>query len=315
MAERNIKSRIVHKHDTADHWSLATGFIPKQGEIIIYDVDDTYDYERIKIGDGVTNVNSLPFSNDSIVESMNTQISGLQTSINNVSDLVGDTSVADQINTAVVNKVDKVAGKDLSTNDYTDEDKAKLNGIAEGAEVNVQADWSVNDETDPAYINNRTHWYIPVTTITLDGSLSTLPTGNAGGETVYKVSDLTPSISDLENVKIVFSDSYTVDITSDYITEIGPGCISIYGDAVHIVTNQSGLAFNYNSLHYSFPETGIYFVNGLKKFQYGSAMYHQLDERYIPDTIARTSSIDAITNGEIDEICGSTIYAASEVKY
>ena len=40
----------------------------------------------------------------------------------------------------------------------------------------------------------------------------------------------------------------------------------------------------------------------------------QLDEKYIPDTIARTSSIDAITNNEIDEICGATIYAASEVE-
>lgn len=33
-------------------------------------------------------------------------------------------------------KVDKVSGKDLSTNDYTDEDKEKLDGIESGAEVN-----------------------------------------------------------------------------------------------------------------------------------------------------------------------------------
>ena len=64
MAEKNIKSRIVHKHDTAEHWSLATNFIPKQGEIIVYDIDSTYTYERIKIGDGTTNVNALPFVNE-----------------------------------------------------------------------------------------------------------------------------------------------------------------------------------------------------------------------------------------------------------
>lgn len=35
------------------------------------------------------------------------------------------------------NKVDKVSGKGLSTNDYTNDDKNKLNGIASGAEVNT----------------------------------------------------------------------------------------------------------------------------------------------------------------------------------
>lgn len=41
--------------------------------------------------------------------------------------------------------------------------------------------------------------------------------------------------------------------------------------------------------------------------------YHPLDEKFIPDTIARTSDITAITLSEIDEICGASIYAASEV--
>ena len=38
-------------------------------------------------------------------------------------------------------KVDKVAGKGLSTNDFTDTLKTKLDGIQDGAEVNVNADW------------------------------------------------------------------------------------------------------------------------------------------------------------------------------
>lgn len=61
MAEKNIKSRIVHKHDVESNWNKATNFIPKQGEIIVYDIDSNHNYERIKIGDGVTNVNNLPF--------------------------------------------------------------------------------------------------------------------------------------------------------------------------------------------------------------------------------------------------------------
>ena len=50
-------------------------------------------------------------------------------------------------------KVDKVSGKQLSTNDYTDEDKTKLAGIAAGAEVNVNADW--NAESGDAQILNK----------------------------------------------------------------------------------------------------------------------------------------------------------------
>jgi hypothetical protein len=43
---------------------------------------------------------------------------------------------------ALENKVDKVAGKGLSTNDFTNTLKTKLDGIQDGAEVNVNADWN-----------------------------------------------------------------------------------------------------------------------------------------------------------------------------
>ena len=44
--------------------------------------------------------------------------------------------------TLFANKVDKVSGKGLSTNDYTTAEKTKLSGIETGAQKNVQADWS-----------------------------------------------------------------------------------------------------------------------------------------------------------------------------
>ena len=61
MAEKSLNARIIHKHDTETNWNKATNFIPKQGELIVYDIDNTHSYERLKIGDGATNVNSLPF--------------------------------------------------------------------------------------------------------------------------------------------------------------------------------------------------------------------------------------------------------------
>jgi hypothetical protein len=57
---------------------------------------------------------------------------------------------------AVVNgKVDKVSGKSLSTNDYTNSDKNKLDGIETGAEVNVQSDWEQEDDTQDDFIKNK----------------------------------------------------------------------------------------------------------------------------------------------------------------
>lgn len=55
----------------------------------------------------------------------------------------------------VANKVDKVEGKGLSTNDFTDADALKLAGIEDGAEVNVQADWDEADNTADDYIKNK----------------------------------------------------------------------------------------------------------------------------------------------------------------
>ena len=56
-----LNARIIQKHDTQANWDKATNFIPKIGEIIVYDADDSYSYARVKIGDGVTTVGNLPF--------------------------------------------------------------------------------------------------------------------------------------------------------------------------------------------------------------------------------------------------------------
>ena len=99
MSEKRFNSRIIHKHDIETNW-LKSNFVPLQGELVVYDIEDgVCSYERIKIGDGAHNINSLPFAD--------------------------------------ANKVDKIAGKGLSTNDYTTADKNKLAGIADGANKTV----------------------------------------------------------------------------------------------------------------------------------------------------------------------------------
>lgn len=84
MAEnvKEIFTRIIHKHDSAENWQKTPDFIPLQGELIIYDRDDNHAYERFKIGDGTTTVKELPFTEEAVVLQA-TQV------------LYGDASVAD----------------------------------------------------------------------------------------------------------------------------------------------------------------------------------------------------------------------------
>lgn len=71
MADKTVKIRLVLKHDTAENWAKATNFIPKKGEVIIYD-DAAGAPARIKIGDGTTKVNDLPFAHEYLLDNSNT---------------------------------------------------------------------------------------------------------------------------------------------------------------------------------------------------------------------------------------------------
>lgn len=78
---QTISTRIAHKHDLEVNWLVAVDFVPLQGELIIYDCEvdvdgsildlpdyrsEPYTYERLKIGDGITAVNSLPFIDETL---------------------------------------------------------------------------------------------------------------------------------------------------------------------------------------------------------------------------------------------------------
>lgn len=198
MAEKNIKSRIVHKHDTEASWIKATNFIPKKGEIIVYDIDSTHTYERIKIGDGETSVNALPFSTDSIVESMNTQISGLQISINNVSDLVGDTAVSTQISNYAAPK------------SHTHDDRY----YTESEIDNKLSKKSDTSHTHSAYVNQNAFSNVVVgsTTVAADSATDTLTL--VAGRNVT----LTP---DATNDKITIAATDTVYTHPTYTARTG----------------------------------------------------------------------------------------------
>lgn len=63
--------------------------------------------------------------------------------------------IYEQILAEINKKVSKVDGMGLSENSYTTEEKTKLGGIADGAEVNVQSDWSQTNADADDYIKNK----------------------------------------------------------------------------------------------------------------------------------------------------------------
>ena len=217
MAEKNIKTRIIHKHDTEENWNKATNFIPKQGEVnslpfvgeivvdaelsatsenpvqnkVIYDaldkkiteptnnglvwklmsgmystagVDTTMptsptdysvpttkllkDYVEdntsnpLKLSDANLQKNGLiaqsytpPGSTPGTVGTTTYSVvtrdtSTLDDTLSGLTKVPSSYAVGEYVKESVANKVDKIEGKGLSTNDYTDEDKAEVAKIA-----------------------------------------------------------------------------------------------------------------------------------------------------------------------------------------
>lgn len=74
---------------------------------------------------------------------------------NIIGTITNQTDLVNYIANLLNSKVDKVAGKGLSTEDYTTAEKSKLAGIQAGAEVNVQADWAQSNNTQDDFIKNK----------------------------------------------------------------------------------------------------------------------------------------------------------------
>ena len=81
--EKIVNSRFQQKIDIEANWMKATNFIPKDGEIIFYAAEQTgqepkekdgvtstrapINYLRWKVGNGIDNVNDLPFASKELI--------------------------------------------------------------------------------------------------------------------------------------------------------------------------------------------------------------------------------------------------------
>ena len=122
MSEKMLNTRIQQKHDIEVNWSKAVNFIPKIGEVIVYDPDENHAAARVKIGDGVKTVVELAFIDDAAKAALFKEIDMVDEKVEALGQLVGDASIPEQIEEAL---------------------------------LKTQADWEVNDETSAAYIKNK----------------------------------------------------------------------------------------------------------------------------------------------------------------
>lgn len=136
MAEKTLNTRIQQKHDIELNWNKAINFIPKIGEIIVYDIDENYTYERFKIGDGTKTIIELPFAG----------ITGLEIS-DNIVDLEG-VNIIQNAHTLGGIAADQYALKsDLENIDLTNIDAVSLGGRAASEYALKFENWSDEEKT------------------------------------------------------------------------------------------------------------------------------------------------------------------------
>lgn len=108
--EKQINTRVLSKIDTQSNWDMATEFIPRKGEIIIYSVDSNYSYPRFKVGDGITSAPNLPFQDKEFATNSNvaSAINSLGSEINKSIELVS--TELSELNSSIVEVPIKTSG-------------------------------------------------------------------------------------------------------------------------------------------------------------------------------------------------------------
>lgn len=184
----------------------------------------------------------------------------------------------DHVHPSDTSKVDVVSGKGLSTNDFTTALKDKLDGIASGAEVNVQVDWSVSDSSSDAYIKNKPT--IPSTA----ADVSAIPTSAKGA-----ASGVCP-LNASSKIDSSYLPSYVDDVIEAYpisgATELSASWLSVTSGGTAL-TPESG------KIYILMAASTNYDVN--MQFRWSGTTYVALS----------SGGVSAITNAEIDTIVAS----------
>lgn len=200
---------------------------------------------------------------------------------------------------ALNDKVDKVTGKGLSTNDYTTDEKNKLNGIKSGAQVNPKVivdgnsreilGYSVNDDNGVLVMG-----YEDTST---DGGTIAVPLASAAQEAIESLSTALAGKVDAEDGKGLSTNDYT---TAEKNKLAAFGAASTYALKTDITNmyKYKGSVATVSALPSSGNTTGdVYNVEatGMNYAWNGTAW----------DALGEIFTITSISNGDIDTIVAS----------
>lgn len=130
-------------------------------------------------------------------------------------------NLIDGLAASLNDKVDKVAGKDLSTNDYTNEEKAKLSSLENGAQKNVQSDW--NASSGDALIKNKPTIPTKVSELENDSGY----TSNTGTVTGIMMNGASKGTNGIVNLGTVLTQHQDISGKADRADAIGSLTLSM----------------------------------------------------------------------------------------
>jgi hypothetical protein len=168
--------KIEHFHSETEY---------SQGDIVLYNYNiyeankDFISTETFNVNDWTLVGNNLTSitSNDNSVD-ITTISNSVDISVKKIVDeeKVRAELVEKTLQDLIDTKVDKVEGKSLSSNDFTNEYKNKLDSIEQGAEINVQSDYAETNQLSDSFIKNKPNIYTKeeqtpeLVTLSLDNS-------------------------------------------------------------------------------------------------------------------------------------------------
>lgn len=221
---------------------------------------------------------------------------------------ISDSVTDDQYPSALSVKTELDKTIKITEQTLTDEQKSQARTNIGAGGLQVQSDYTQNDNTQTDYIKNRPFYEDKLIDITWDGDTAgktEVDLTSALGFNVYLVSDATPSAEDLIGATVSIytgSDTMEIPLGSEYVQTISDNIILLAeGNAFVILTDNS----EYNGI--TFQSKGTYFVNSDGAYVSGISkkVVNKIDKKFIPNgidtlkiTVTYNSSADTYSNAD-----------------
>ena len=246
----------------------------------------------------VSAIVELGFKTDEIDDVVATALNDLNT---------GLTDLGQDIDTVLNEKVDKVAGKGLSTNDYSTAEKNKLSGIAAGAEVNVQADWNATSTTSDAYIQNKPR-VLPSIFIGTCAS-----TGATQNKVATVDTDFTLTKGVVVAIKYSATNSYSATASAPITLNVNnTGAFNIYysGSNANTGTNNNAYGYVNRYIYYMYDGTQwVWLSQGIDS----NTTYSSMTEAEINAGTSTTARL--VTPQRLNNWLTSKLWTGTEAEY